>query len=491
MSFPTALEQLFLELVNQARADPAGELARFNALNDSLLPGRQDMGNLNEGLSAGRISADPKQPLAFIPTLGDAARGHSSDMLRQSYFAHQGLDGRSPSERGFAAGWDRGASGWTFGENIAFSGSTAPGYAERVETLIAHHLGLFQSSGHRVNLMNPDFSETGVGQAMGAYTINGATYGSSSLFTQKFADAGRTYITGVVIDDRDGDRFYDIGEGRGGIEIVATGAAGAVATATWDAGGYTLQVAPGTYTVTFSGTALASPVVRTVTVGADNVKVDVRVQDAGAPTIGDGGQTPGTGVPVAGDGTLRLLPGMERVAGTVGLDTLVVDAGRGAIVVDVQPDGSVTVAVGGAAPVVLTSVERVRLDDGTVAFDVDGAAGKAYRLYEAAFDRTPDEGGLGFWIGVFDAGASIQAVAAAFVGSAEFASLYGQVDDAGFVDLLYRNILDRAGEAGGTAYWISELADGMSRGDVLASFSDGTENRARTADAIADGIWYV
>jgi hypothetical protein len=33
-----------------------------------------------------------------------------------------------------------------------------------------------------------------------------------------------------------------------------------------------------------------------------------------------------------------------------------------------------------------------------VALDVDGAAGQAYRLYQAAFDRAPDKNGLGYWI---------------------------------------------------------------------------------------------
>ena len=58
---PTDYEQLLLELVNEARADPLAEAARLGI-------------DLNEGLAAGRIGAEPKPPLAFHPQLIEAAR---------------------------------------------------------------------------------------------------------------------------------------------------------------------------------------------------------------------------------------------------------------------------------------------------------------------------------------------------------------------------------------------------------------------------------
>jgi hypothetical protein len=50
----------------------------------------------------------------------------------------------------------------------------------------------------------------------------------------------------------------------------------------------------------------------------------------------------------------------------------------------------------------LQNVERLKFSDTTVALDIDGNGGQAYRVYQAAFNRTPDSGGLGFWINAMD-----------------------------------------------------------------------------------------
>src|SRR5690606_12813513 len=50
----------------------------------------------------------------------------------------------------------------------------------------------------------------------------------------------------------------------------------------------------------------------------------------------------------------------------------------------------------------LVSVERIDFSDGVLAFDERTA--EVYRLYQAAFDRTPDTGGLSYWVERADAG---------------------------------------------------------------------------------------
>lgn len=50
----------------------------------------------------------------------------------------------------------------------------------------------------------------------------------------------------------------------------------------------------------------------------------------------------------------------------------------------------------------ISGADRIEFLDGTYAFDVDGNAGQAYRLYQAAFDRTPDTSGLSHWIKAMD-----------------------------------------------------------------------------------------
>ena len=137
-------------------------------------------------------------------------------------------------------------------------------------------------------------------------------------------------------------------------------------------------------------------------------------------------------------------------------------------------------------------VERLLFSDTGLAFDVSGNAGSAYRIYQAAFNRTPDSGGLGYWIAQLDNGTSLKSVAQGFIGSAEFQHLYGSSpSNAAFVDSLYHNILHRAGEQGGVDYWNGVLNSGTSKADVLVGFSESAENKAGVIGAIQNGIQYT
>ena len=95
--------------------------------------------------------------------------------------------------------------------------------------------------------------------------------------TQNFARSGAsTFLTGVAFDDKDGDRFYDPGEGLGKVNVSITSSAGAAyQTTTWDAGGYQIALPTGDYTVTFSGGGLAASVTKAAKIGSANVKLDL------------------------------------------------------------------------------------------------------------------------------------------------------------------------------------------------------------------------
>lgn len=140
----------------------------------------------------------------------------------------------------------------------------------------------------------------------------------------------------------------------------------------------------------------------------------------------------------------------------------------------------------------LYDVERLDFSDGILAFDFDGNAGQAYRVYQAAFDRVPDTAGLKYWIDLLDGGGSLLNVAAGFVRSNEFVSVYGLDPSAGsFVEKLYQNVLGRSGETEGVEYWTGQLARGESRELVLAGFSESPENKAGVMPSISDGIWFA
>lgn len=191
--------------------------------------------------------------------------------------------------------------------------------------------------------------------------------------------------------------------------------------------------------------------------------------------------------------SLRGNGGNDTIDGGRGIDTALFAGTRAQY--GITPVGA-TIAVSDNASSrdgtdTLTAVERLRFSDAVLAFDTDGNAGQAYRLYQAAFDRTPDKAGLTYWVNNLDHGMSLSNAAASFIASAEFKAAYGDpvaMPSSVFLDTLYANILGRAPDLGGKAYWQGELNRGIAREKVLASFSESTENKAIVGIVIANGI---
>jgi hypothetical protein len=81
-------------------------------------------------------------------------------------------------------------------------------------------------------------------------------------------------------------------------------------------------------------------------------------------------------------------------------------------------------------------------------------------LYIAYFDRAPDALGLHFWATAFSDGLGLDAMAAAFFEQPEHRSLYGEVTDIpAYVTAVYENVLGRAPDAAGRAFWQDYLED--------------------------------
>ncbi len=141
----------------------------------------------------------------------------------------------------------------------------------------------------------------------------------------------------------------------------------------------------------------------------------------------------------------------------------------------------------------LIEVERLQFSDINIALDLEGSAGQAYRIYEAVLGRAPDLKGLGYWIKDMDNGVSLTAIAQGFIASPEFKGKYGTNPSyETYISLLYNNILGRAPDTAGMNYWVSNMRNGTdSPAVVLASFSEGYENRANVASDIANGIYYT
>ena len=144
----------------------------------------------------------------------------------------------------------------------------------------------------------------------------------------------------------------------------------------------------------------------------------------------------------------------------------------------------------------LTGVERVAFEDKVLALDIDGVAGKAYRVYKAAFNRDPmagDTAGLGYWIDRMDNAMDLIEVSARFVDSNEFRTLYGtNPTNDQFLTKLYTNVLGRQPEASGYNWWLNELNTNpeKTKAKVLADFAESPENQTGVLGLIGSGITY-
>ena len=326
MSVASAYEQYILELVNAERA---------------------------------KVGA---QPLAFNANLNRSSELHSQWMINTDIFSHTGVSGSDAGVRMRSAGYVfSGAWGWA--ENIAVQSTQNPaGYQD--EALLLHN-GLMNSPGHRTNILNPTYREIGVGMELGAYQS-----WNVAMLTQNFAKSGLSvYLTGVAFDDKDGDRFYDVGEALGGATVkitnMSTGAT--FTTVTETAGGYKLALGAGSYSVTFSAAGFTQTT-SSVTIGSSNVKLDwIDPATSGTVTpppppppppptttttgtaaadiyngtsgnnVYDGAGGADTIRGLAGNDTLKGGTGNDKIYGGLGLDTLTGGSGSDIFYFDTAP----------------------------------------------------------------------------------------------------------------------------------------------------------
>lgn len=190
--------------------------------------------------------------------------------------------------------------------------------------------------------------------------------------------------------------------------------------------------------------------------------------------------------------------GQDRLAGGIGNDRLgggtgddVLQGGRsaqGGWQFTLGPDGAIAASHQTAlfAPDAAETLALAELDRGAAELAFLSASRTALTemalLYQAAFDRAPDLGGLNFYL---SHGVDAAALARAIVTSGEWGGGMGGVSDAVFVERLYEQALDRPGELAGLAFWTAQLAAGtQTRADVLLAFALSPEHRARHAGGI-------
>lgn len=122
-----------------------------------------------------------------------------------------------------------------------------------------------------------------------------------------------------------------------------------------------------------------------------------------------------------------------------------------------------------------------------VASHAEDIAAQVYRLYRATLDRAPDYAGHSDWVyRLYTEDLNLTSAAAGFVNSREFQNTYGALDNGGFVEQLYLNVLDRASDSAGRSHWLNALSDGTSRADVVLGFSESREFVTATAQGVTE-----
>ncbi|QFT80550.1 hypothetical protein FIU89_08000 [Roseovarius sp. THAF27] len=144
------------------------------------------------------------------------------------------------------------------------------------------------------------------------------------------------------------------------------------------------------------------------------------------------------------------------------------------------------VLVGNAAGNVLEGSwgDDTLLGDGYSTGDNPDEAAQIARLYLAALDRMPDATDRANWGEKMLTGRdSIKDMAVAIVNSPDFTNTYGALNNDAFVDLLYRNVLEREADQAGSAHWVGQLDAGASRAKVVLGFSESIEFKTNTKAA--------
>ena len=306
---PTDDEQLYLELINRTRADPLAEALRLANLTDPDVRNAYEFFKVDLQKFVNDTAGYPvAQPLAFELRLIEAARGHSDWMLTHGLQDH---DQTNPPGSGNVSATltDRlAAVGYPFstaGESIyAFAKDPEHGHAGFEVDWGNGPGGMQNPPGHRDSNHNVNFREVGVGVRNGS----GPNGVGPQVVTIDFANrtGAGPLVSGVAYYDLNGNEFYDLGEGLGGVSVEVSGATFRAVTA--GSGGYTVPSANGSRQVTFSGAGLAPTNVSVLLANGLNAKADLRLSYA-APVLN------GPAAPAVGRANAYTFPAVPGATG--------------------------------------------------------------------------------------------------------------------------------------------------------------------------------
>jgi hypothetical protein len=282
---PSPFEQEMLWLINDMRTEPSDHLDHFitgygtpASSSDSDIQGAMtDFGVVGSILQSDWSDLIPVAPLAWSSQIDDVAEFHSQYMIDEDDQRHSFSGEPSLLDRIIATGYDL----HRWGENIfAYSKSALHGHAGFIVDWGRGATGMQTPPGHRDNIMQPYWVHVGIAAiAESSEDTEVGPYVVTQDFTKPWTDVD-PYLVGTIWSDANADGKFDGGEGFGGVNVTAVGAA-TYSTTSWGSGGYQLQLPAGTYDVSISSGTFAGTDMGSVTISDENVKLDANPQGNG------------------------------------------------------------------------------------------------------------------------------------------------------------------------------------------------------------------
>ena len=186
-------------------------------------------------------------------------------------------------------------------------------------------------------------------------------------------------------------------------------------------------------------------------------------------TLGTGNSTVVAG---GGEDTIVAGNGNSTISGGTGHAIVELKGNAADYTVTVQNGHAVVTNQTNLLTTDVTKIQYVQLDNGkALVFANSTQEAAVTTLYETAFGRTADAGGLKYWFDKAAAGESLSQIAVDFTKASEFTA-QAALSNADFVNGLYLHTFGRGAEAEGIAYWADALSQGLTRAELISSFSN-------------------
>ena len=283
MANPTDREQELLELVNRIRTAPQAELSLL--LNAADAATKKSISNALayydvklDTLSAQWQNLQAVAPVAWSSELNAAAMAHNAEMIAADVQAHQVTGEKSLGERVKAANYTFTSTR----ENLfAYASSVFNAEAALAIDWGTGVDGIQTPAEHREALLAGDVREVGISIAS---QPNATKQLGPLVVTQDFGNRdvlkGKAYLLGVAFEDKNGDTWYEAGEGFNDVQLKITGINGTNFNKTitpGTAGGYQELLDTGRYQVDFlrNGNTVGRRVTAIDGNAATNIKLDL------------------------------------------------------------------------------------------------------------------------------------------------------------------------------------------------------------------------